>query len=207
MVKAEIVKKEDLAATKKKIAKAEKPKKVKTKRKQSSLFVRIVILAIIDLLCIIILVWLLSKLPEQAEELRGLRSLQYKASLGDIKAIEKEIATKQEKTDKLNTFFPDEIGLIDFVKEIDKFKNEGIVTNFSFVSDKVVKDKTRVLGLPLVIEFRGNWPEVDKALQKIQKLPFLIRAVNIEVKKIPDSESINLKYGGVLYVNESFYKD
>lgn len=180
---------------------------IKKKGKPSSLLLKVAILGIADLLCIMILIWLLTRLPEKAGELKNLRSLQRKASVENAAVIEKEIMLSQVKTDKLAALFPDEAGLINFVKEIDRLKSGGIATHFSFASNKVVKDKTGVLGLPLLIEFRGSWSEVDTALQKVQELPFLIRAVNVEVRQLPESEFINLRYGGVLYVDESFYKD
>lgn len=182
-------------------------KKKATKRK-SGFLMQITVFGAVDLICVLMLIVLLRFLPRKAEEIKNLRSLGLKAAIQtDVKKVEAEIAGSKLKTDKLKAFFPDENGLIDFVKEIDKLKKEGVVTHFSFVSNSVVLDKTKLEGLPMVIEFRGNLSQVDQALQKLQEAPFLIRAINVQIKKEADKDSFDLKYGGILYVSETFAKN
>ena len=58
---------------------------------------------------------------------------------------------------------------------------------------------------PFIMKFEGTWENIDKDLQKIQKLPFIVRAVTINIEiseKVPGS--VILRYGGFLYVNETF---
>lgn len=182
------------------MAESKKPKN------QAKFLVKAAILGVINIICVLFLIWLLTALPKKADKLKNLRTLKHKAALVNLGTIESEIMVNKTKTNKLKMLFPDEVGLINFVKEIDKLKSEGRVTHFSFVSDKVIKDKTQAFGLPFIIELHGGWAEIDLTLREIEKLPFLIRAVDIEIRELPQ-EAIRLKYGGVLYVDESFYKD
>lgn len=173
-------------------------------KKLSPLLLKVAILGTVDFFCVIILLWLLSNLPVKADKLRNLQTLKRKATLVNLGSVEQEIMANKDKTDKLKAIFPDETGLLNFVQEIDKLKSEGVVRHFSFVSNKAIKDKTKYYGLPLAIEFRGSWQQIDLVLGKMQSFPFLIRPVNIEIRE-QEENLVNLKYGGVLYVDESFY--
>ena len=164
----------------------------------------ILILGIVNLVCLFVLIFILSLLPRKAEELKNLRSLIAKAnSQSSNEIILAEISAAKKKTEKLTSLFPDENGLVKFTGQIDNLKNQGAVINFSFAKDIAVKDKTGLIGLPIVIEISGTNTQADSALRQIQNMPFLLRAINIEIKKIEDAK-IRLKFGGILYVNENF---
>lgn len=184
-------------------------KSSKTKKKSKIEFrkgplINVAILGTINLLCVLIIVLLLGILPQKAEELKNLRSLNIQnASQLDTDSLEFEILDSQTKVEKLKALFPDDTGLLEFIKEIDKLKTEGLVTNFSFTSNDPVKDKTKFSGLPIVIEFKSSWIQIDSALKRLEALPFLIRAINLEIREAGEGLII-LKYGGILYVDKTF---
>ena len=164
----------------------------------------ILILGIVNLVCLLVLIFILTLLPRKAEELKNLRSLIAKAnSQNSNEIIIAEISAAKNKTEKLVDLFPDENGLVKFASQIDSLKNQGTVINFSFAKDTAVKDKTGLIGLPIVIEISGTNTQVDLVLKQIQNMPFFLRAINIEIKEIEDKK-IRLKFGGILYVKENF---
>ena len=115
------------------------------------------------------------------------------------------MGTTAEKITRLQTIFPNDTGIVNFVKEIEKLKAGGIVRGISFVSQEAVRDKTKALGIPFVIELEGSWADIDATLTTIQKLPYLFRAVTVETN-INEEGIVNYKYGGFLYVDESLAK-
>lgn len=189
----------------------EKVKKVKvkkTKKKGNNFWVKDLLLAVINLGFIVAIVFLLGKLPIRAGELKALRNADLKMTAkGNIDITELKIESSKEKADRLFVLYPNESGLIDFVKEIDKLKEAGLVTRFSFASERAVKDQTGYFGIPLIIDFLGTWEQVDSAISTIESLPYLIRVVNIDVKPQEESNLILFKYGAFLYVDESLAKN
>lgn len=184
-----------------------KEKSPKTKhnagaKKRTSL--SIITLGSINLICVIALTVLLSRLPQKAEHLKLLRNQSLKTAGTNLEDLEFEIENSQAKLDKLTSLFPSETTLLDFIKGIDALKKQGIVTRFSFASNKPVKDRTKFTGLPIIIEFRGTWGQTNSALKIVENLPFLIRPINIEVKQSSAEGLVTLKYGGILYVSETF---
>ena len=174
---------------------------------KARLLMWVLIIGLVDLVCLFVLVLLLGILPQKAEELKTLRSLNTKNSLQKTNnEIMAEIASGKIIIDKLEAFFPDENGLVKFTEQIDKLKNQGVVSYFSFASNEVVQDKTKYIGLPIIIEFQGTARQVENGLKSIQSLPYMLRTIDIEIKK-QDEEKVNLRYGGILYVNENFSTD
>jgi len=174
---------------------------------KARLLMWVLIIGLVDLVCLFVLVLLLGILPQKAEELKTLRSLNTKNSLQKTNnEIMAEIASGKIIIDKLAAFFPDENGLVKFTEQIDKLKNQGVVSYFSFASNEVVQDKTKYIGLPIIIEFQGTAQQVENGLKSIQSLPYMLRTIDIEIKK-QDEEKVNLRYGGILYVNENFSTD
>ena len=164
----------------------------------------ILVLGIVNLICLFVLIFILSLLPKKAEELKNLRSLIAKAnSQQSREIIIAEISAAKNKTEKLIELFPNEDGLVEFTGQIDSLRNQGAAINFSFANDIAVKDKTGLIGLPILIEVSGTNTQVDSALKQIQNMPFLLRAIDVEINKIEDNK-IRLKFGGILYVNENF---
>lgn len=189
----------------------ERNKKVivkKAKKKSNNFWVKDLLLAVINLSFIVAIVFLLGKLPIRAGELKALKNADFQVTArGNIDITELRIESSKEKAEKLFVLFPNESGLIDFVKEVDKLKEIGLITRFSFASEHAVRDKTGYFGIPLVIEFLGTWEQIDSATATIESLPYLIRIVNIDVKPQEESNLILFKYGAFLYVDESLAKN
>ncbi len=195
-------------ASKKVPKKAPKVKKTKKRKSKISFWVKDIILAVVNIGFIVALVIIVGRLPARASRLKFLKNEDLKVTVkGSLDITEVEIESSRKKADKLLILFPDESGLIGFVKEIDDLKEEGIVTRFAFASENAVRDKTGYYGIPLVIEFAGTWGQIGQALQKIDDLTYLLRAVNIEVIPQPEGDLVQFRYGGFLYVSKDLAKD
>ena len=151
------------------------------------------------------LLFLLTNLPHKGEKISLLRSQNFQAAAisGDQSFIN-NLSQAQIKADQLQALYPNEARLLKFVEEIDRLKDKGVISRFSFANDDPVKDKTGYIGVPIVIEFRGTWPQISQTLKSVQGLPFLIRAIDIEISQIPNQGIQRLMFGGVLYVAENF---
>jgi len=173
----------------------------------SNLLVRAAILGLINLLFIGATVYLTRLLPAKAGEVMRLRSEQLAIGAKNAELIKSDIDENKNKSDKLIALFPDDSGLVSFANDLDKIKKEGKVAGFSFANNEAIKDKTGYLGIPVLIEFQGTWSEIDIDLQKIQAIPYLLRPIEIDVSPSETEGLIDFKFGGFLYVNESFRKN
>lgn len=174
----------------------------KKRRSSFQLPPRDTILAVVNLVTTVIMIFLLMKLPKLAAETKRLRneSAQGKEnislSIGDIKE-------ESARVEKLKTRFLNESGVVDFVKEVEELKKGGTVTKLSFPSPKAVKDKTGNFGIPVIIDLKGGWENLGVDFVKLQNLAFLFRAVNIEIAPPLEEEGLEeVKYGGFLYVED-----
>jgi hypothetical protein len=106
------------------------------------------------------------------------------------------------------SLFPDEAGLVNFVKEIERLKVEGVVRDFSFANENAVRDKTGVLGIPFILRLEGTWDQLNSDFMQLQKFPYLIRAVTVDVRiKDINTGIIDFMYGGFIYVDKSLEKN
>jgi hypothetical protein len=189
--------KEPKVAAPKKAGQLKDAKKIKLSFK-----VGLVILGLINLAFIVVTGFTLKDLRARAVELRELRGIGAEGiTAPQVAAIRKEMAATRQKVDKLSDLFADDDALVRFVKEIDKLKTDGVVTDFSFASNDVVRDKTGSSGLPVAIVFQGSWADIDRDLRKLQGLSFLQRAIKVEISRLPE-DLIEFRYGGFLYVKE-----
>lgn len=163
-------------------------------------------LFIVDVLLLVASVFLIINLPKKATELNKARSEEQKViESKKIDVTSLEYAPTKESVDRLSSFYPQEDGLIDFIEMIEVLKGDGKVKNFSLVGQDAVKDRTGAYGIPFIVEFEGSWEDINLSLQEFQKLPYLVRAVDIEIKLV-DTKTINFKYGGFLYVSDKLAK-
>ena len=165
----------------------------------------IIFLGIINLIFMVALGYFLANLPKKAESLKTIRNQKLQADsddgteLGDI-----EIGSVQTQVGMLEVLFPNESGLINFVREIENIKLGGVVKEFSFSSINAVTDKTGNYGIPFTIVMEGTWEQIAEELFKLQEINFLFRPVKLKTKLVPEQENvIELEYGGFLYVHES----
>lgn len=200
--------KEDKKITKAVKKEERKIKKTERRKKKVNFWVKDILLAIINISFIVALLVVLGSVETQASKLRDFRNEDIKVTAkGEIDIAELEIESSKQKADQLLILFPDDTGLIDFVNSIDVLKNEGLVTRFAFASEKAVKDTTGYNGIPLILEFRGDWNQIRLALQRVEELPYLLRAISIDIETDSETGEIVFKYGGFLYVNETVSKD
>jgi Tfp pilus assembly protein PilO len=176
--------------------------------KESKSFKRkIIILGIGDVLAILFLIMLFGRMQLLANDIKKMRSEQVKLTPVNIDTIRKELVEAQEKNKKLEALFPDEVGLVNFVNEIDAIKEDKILTGFSFANNVPLKDKLGYSGLPVLLRFKGSLSEINNALAKVQALPYLLRPIDIKISSQEATGSAILDYGGLLYVNENFGKN
>lgn len=173
----------------------------------SNLLIRAAILSLINLIGIAGIIYFDRKIPTRALEVKKLRSEQLGIAAQNLDLIKKDVEKNSEKVDKLLSLFPDEGGLVTFANELDKIKKEGKVVGFTFAAERALKDKTKAFGIPILIEIKGTWDEIDRDFQRIQRLPFLLRAIEIEAKPAEEEGLIDFKFGGFLYVGKNFGKN
>ena len=167
-----------------------------------------IMLAVINLISIILLLIILNKVANKSIELKNLRNetLQKEQNPQDNLVL---TDANKEKVDKLKAVFLDEVGVVAFVNDVESIKNiEGTsIVKVSFPSQKVVKDKTGNFGYPVSIEFKGSWDQISNDLEKIEKLPYFFRTVRFSTDYIEEEEIYTLRYGLVLYVEDSENKN
>ena len=174
----------------------------------SNLLVKAAIIAFINIIAIAGIIYFDRKIPTKALEIKRLRSEQLGIGAQNLDIVKKDLENNSDKIDKLLSLFPDDSGLVVFANELDRIKAEGKVIGFSFAAESAIKDKTGSIGIPVLIEIKGTWPEIDTDLQKIESLPFLLRAIEIEAQPAPEGEGIiDFKFGGFLYVGKDFGKN
>ncbi len=164
-----------------------------------------VILGIVNLISIVFFIIILFNFPEKSRELRNLKIKEIKNnSLAGLETLEIEAA--RPKVQEINKLFLDEGGVVDFVNDVERQKSEGgAISRVTFASQKIVTDKTGNFGVPIVIELSGSWEAIDVDLQKIDKLPYLFRPIEVEIthKDEEESQVVVFKYGIFLYVREN----
>jgi hypothetical protein len=162
-----------------------------------------IMLGIINLVSVILLVIILFKLPAKAKEYKAIR-LENLGSDAAVNIEQNSIDEAKEKVEVLQSLYLDESGVVDFVNDVESLKSEGgSILGVSFASQRAVKDKTGNYGVPVVIELSGSWSAIASDLQRIEKLSYLFRPVNLDIKRdVDDPNVIIFDYGIILYVNE-----
>jgi hypothetical protein len=159
------------------------------------------ILIVINLISLIFLFVILSKLPKVANDLRQARIINAKDDASISFEYNKTVSFKPD-LDKLSALFLDDAGVVSFVNAIEKLKSSNsAIQKVSFTAQKAVKDRTGNYGIPVVIELSGTWDQIGSDLEHIQTLPYLYRAVTFESHPtVGDRDIVDVKYGILLYV-------
>lgn len=179
-------------------------KEAKKDNGQKKWWIKDIVLASVNFLFLAGILILLGMLPAKGKEFKQLRNRYEIASAkSEVEIAEFEIQDSSQKADELIAIYPKQSGLADFAGQMDLLRGEGLITNFSFASEKAVRDRTGYYGVPLVIRLSGTWDQISQGLSRIEELPFLLRAVNVEAVLTPDGNLVDYKYGGFLYVDES----
>ncbi|KKQ45938.1 MAG: hypothetical protein US62_C0007G0013 [Candidatus Woesebacteria bacterium GW2011_GWA1_37_8] len=164
--------------------------------------VRDVVLGVVNVVAIALLFFILTKIPAKVEEYKKLNlEIQKYSEKPEVGRF--QIEQNKEKYEKLNSAFLIETKIVNFVNAIEEIKTEGSsISKITFTNESAVKDKTGNLGYPLIIDLTGTWEAISLDLEKIDRLPYLFRVVRVESEKLVDNV-ILLKYGGVLYVEDT----
>ncbi len=166
---------------------------------RSSRSTRFIILGIINILLfagLTIFIIKIGNLPETLEQ-DSLTEINY-----DEGVLRSQLAANEERISFIENFIADEQRLVDFVGELDQMKKNGIVDNFSFVSNQKVTDKTSTMGYPIKISVNGDINKITQAIEEIQDLPYLFRPVSFDLSKNSNDNIYILDYGILLYINE-----
>lgn len=160
------------------------------------------LLGIINVASLALLIVLLIKLPDKAAELNKLRN-QVLLSESEVALEISEVEGSKDKAGELENLFIDEVGLVNFVGDVEGLKGESSsISKINITSKNAVEDKTGSFGIPVVIEMRGDWSRFGEDMKKIQQLPYLFRVIRIDTEILDDEGVVGLKYGGFLYVND-----
>lgn len=157
----------------------------------------------INIVSVMLLAFLLFRLPQEAKLVHDLRVSLQKSD--NSQAFEfTEIAQAKEKTDKLKRLFLNDEGIVEFVSSVESLKEKTpSITRIEFPAQEATKDKTGNMVIPVIIELSGTWEDVGSGFSEFEALPYLFRAASIDVKQNKeDTSKVDVKYGGVLYVNE-----
>ena len=158
-----------------------------------------------DILLILGIIFLLNSSLSSSRKLSELRSLEIKyKGLVDPGLVLADLQENYAKISDLGSVLIDEQGLIEYVRKIDELRAEGIVKKFSFVTQEPVKDKQGFTGLPVLLEFEGTGVDAEKALNKVQMLPAILKPVDIEVLDSKVEDKLIIKMSAFLYTNEEF---
>lgn len=192
--------------TKKESNTEEKETKVKKKVPEKKWWLKDVFLAVVNIIFVAAMMVILGRLPNRANEFRQFRnSAQLATAKSEVDIAEFEIEEASQEAQVLKDLYPNESGLANFASEMDQLKAEGLITSFSFASEQPVRDKTGYYGVPIIVRLTGSWEQISQGLARIEKLPFLFRAVSIETSVV-EGNLIEFKYGAFLYVDESLAK-
>lgn len=163
------------------------------------LYIKIIIVNIVDVLLIATTIFFLTKLPAIAIEIskvHGQALAGEQSSEGAV--IKADLDNNKEKIEELSDLFLDDTGLVNFNEEVAKLKAAGVVTDASFVSTTPVTDATLARGLPILFKASGTKEQVNNAVKEITNLPALIRPVT--VKLTTGETGWSLEYGVFVYI-------
>lgn len=163
------------------------------------------ILGAVNLVTLVLLIIILLRFPDRADELRALR-VEDLRNRSNVTHEFTQIENNKGKSQELEGLFVNESGVVEFVGDVEAIRAEGgSYRGISFASQQAVEDKSGNLGLPIVIELAGSWAAIDSDLQKIDQLPYLFRPVLVDIEPSETEEGVIVfKYGIFLYVNDEF---
>lgn len=161
------------------------------------------ILGVVNLITLVLLIIILLRFPDKANELRQLR-IEDLRNKSNITREFTEIENNKMKAEVLENLFINEAGVVEFVGDVESIRTEGgSYKGISFANQKALEDKSGNFGLPIIIELAGSWAAIDADLQKIDQLPYLFRPVRIDIEPSETEEDVIVfKYGIFLYVND-----
>jgi hypothetical protein len=162
-----------------------------------------IILGVVNLISLVLLIFILIKLPKLASELKKLR-VEFILNQSNFTYESPDLGEARTKKETIEEYFVDESGVIAFVNDVEKLKSENLaVQSVSFANQTAIKDRTGNFGVPIIIDLSGSWEAIDQTLRRIDSLPYLKRAAKIDIARSEDESVITFKYGVFLYVDPS----
>jgi hypothetical protein len=163
------------------------------------------ITAIINVILVVGWVFFVTQLTPKAKIVKEANNQKLAAaSAGDLEVLKAELASNADKINTMKSFFINEDALLNFTKQMDTFRAEGVASDFSFASDKLVTDKEGNQVLPFSVTFTGSEEKVNEALSKLENLPYIIKAVESELDRPSVGGNIVFVYRGFIYVSDKF---
>jgi len=176
-------------------------------QKLSRTKLKIIVFNVINAVLLAGLIFMLRQLPRNAEKVKELHSQSIASQEeSDIGVLEAEIDKSQGSIDRISNLFATDIQFLDFISQIDKLEETGVVRDFNLPVTTPVLDSTKNPGLPVSMTFTGSKEEINQAFVTISQMPFILKPVNISMDVGADGIII-VRYGGFLYTNEKFSKN
>lgn len=171
----------------------------KIKNVKNKVSFRIIFLGVINLFLLASLVFALFKVRSLSAGLSSIESTD-KPNLANLDVLRSQLASNKTKVENMENYIASEVDIIDYVQSLDNLKNAGDITDFSFVSNEKINDKTSNSGYLLKITINGDLGRIENTINNINNLPFLARPVSFEMAR--DENVYNVVYDVILYTNE-----
>lgn len=165
----------------------------------SKLFIKIVVVNVINLLVFLALFMLLRDLPNIATAVKKANSANQTAEHSfDSTVLQAEVDKYADKTKIVESALMGDQTVISFVSLMDQIKEKGILTQYDFPINQEVTDKTGFYGLPVIATIVGTKQQVSETLISITNKPLLVRPVTLAIT-IDPLGTYTAKYGVFLY--------
>jgi hypothetical protein len=166
-------------------------------------FLKIILIFVsLHIVFIILLLVIIQAIHGQVTAIKTLRTESVRIQSGSTnETIDQILASQKNDIDTIESFVPDEDHVVDFIQVLDDLKGNGIIKDFSFASDDLVKDTLGQMVLPFYIELTGGYDAYIQGITRINSLPFLTRIVTVEYRT-NETTGNSARIGGVLYVQK-----
>lgn len=159
------------------------------------------------LVLIVILILILGRIGPLSQEIMEKRSEIVNSTSSDALEVAKaRLNRNTNKVADLNKLFINDDNLVDFVKEIDTLKNEGLINSFSFGASDVRDKRSGYNAIPFEIMIEGDGAKISSTMSKILSLPYFIVDVSAELQ-LNETGGYTYNYGGFLYISEDYGKN
>lgn len=168
---------------------------------------KVIFLIGVNIFCVIVIALVLTSLPKGALELQNARLDKINnESQSNMDLIKNEVTNFEEELAQLKSYFPDDLGIVTLANKIDSLKLQGVITEFSFASDTIVKDKTGYGGIPIKIEMKGTKDQLNGAFSELDKIGVSMRPIIFDIQKTDEISAYSMSLGYFLYVYEDITK-
>jgi len=122
-----------------------------------------------------------------------------------FKRLKRDLLLVEEEAKIINQSLPDEEGIILFIREVKKIGQEVSFEVFDFETDQPVTDGQGNAYIGFGMEAKGELNRLTVFLERLVKLPFLIRLQMIDINSVsPDESQMIIK--AKIYVDQPFFR-